>query len=252
MGDLDTPPIAAALKQLADAISKSKDVPPSAPNNWLDDYKVTVDIIKTFTDIRFRCLVFVTSLTAIANALLPSTVDRATRIPFGLAGLVATLGITVYELRNSQLYEAAVHRAKALESLLNMEATTEAVTKTGTKKKGLFTERPKYVKDITTHEEIGKMAQGKLRPMPFLFVEVTHDRGLALIYGAVLGSWVYLVADGLFSLPPPAGLWSPAPPGWPRILATLVALAAFAVSWKRFNDHDRHRYKPKPKEWPGD
>ena len=108
----------------------------------LDDYKVTVDVIKLYLDIRFRCLVFVTSITAIATALLPSTVESERRIALGLMGFWATLGIAVYELRNSQLYEAATHRAKELEKLLRLDSTTEDATK-----RGLFGERPKYVSD---------------------------------------------------------------------------------------------------------
>ena len=193
----DSQPIANALQLLAGAIAESKVAPPAESSTLLDDYKVTVDMIKLFTDIRFRCLVFVTSITAIAIALLPGTVDSATRIAIGLVGLLATLGIAVYELRNSQLYEAASHRAKELERLLGMVSTTENV-----KKQGLFGERPKYVKDIKTNEDVNEMLADCRKSMPFLLVEVKHDRGLALIYGAVLGGWVFLVADGLLSLPP--------------------------------------------------
>jgi len=36
----------------------------------------------------------------------------------GVLGLLTTLSITIYELRNSQLYELAMHRAKTLERRL--------------------------------------------------------------------------------------------------------------------------------------
>ena len=37
------------------------------------EYQVAVDFIKVLTDIRFRCLAFVTATAAVANALLPGT-----------------------------------------------------------------------------------------------------------------------------------------------------------------------------------
>lgn len=134
------------------------------------EYQVAVELIKLLSDIRFRCLVFVTAITAIANALLPVQGDAGMKPALGVLGLLATLGITIYELRNSQLYETTVHRAKNLEARLQMKGSSVGV---GTA--GLFGERPSYVY---------KHSGSHLEPlMPFWFVPVKHDHGLAFITG---------------------------------------------------------------------
>ena len=88
------------------------------------EYQVAVDFIKVLTDIRFRCLAFVTATAAVANALLPGTGRPGLRIALGSLGFFTTVGIVVYELRNSQLYEAAIHRAKVLEKRLRGDASS--------------------------------------------------------------------------------------------------------------------------------
>ena len=112
------------VDKLVDAINPpaNEDVDPVALRA---EYQVAVELIKLLSDIRFRCLVFVTAITATANALLSIQADPGTRAPLGVLGLLATLGIVIYELRNSQLYEATMHRAKTLEARLQMKRSTE-------------------------------------------------------------------------------------------------------------------------------
>ena len=252
---LDYDEIRSIVKQLADAIVQSKAAPdPDAADSddrrtkLRFDYQITVDVIKLLSDIRFRCLVFVTAVIAVANALLPGAGDPGARIALGFVGFLTTLGIAVYELRNSQLYDAAIHRAKAIETELDMERTSEE-----SPKGGLFNERPLYVettywKNLEPEQRKTLISEHKVQVMSFWFVEVKHDRGLAFIYGAVLGGWVYLVADGLLSLPPPGGYWPPAPNGWARIISALIGIAAFVLSVTWFLYHDKWRFKPSPKE----
>jgi hypothetical protein len=209
------------------------------------DYQITVDIIKVFTDIRFRCLVFVTAVIAVANALILGSGDPGTRIALAAVGFVATLGIAIYELRNTQLYEAAISRAKAIELLLDM---TIAERKSG----GLFSERPLYMNEsrwkdwsaLGDEERKRRTEAGRVPLMRFLFVPVKHDHGLALIYGGALGGWVYLIASGVMSLPAPRGWWRPAPLGSIPFLASAISLAVFFVVVASFMYHDRHRCGP--------
>ncbi len=91
----------------------------------------------------------------------------------GLLGLVATFGILVYELRKSQLHDAVVHRAAELERRLGFPSAVGSGAAGG-----LFTERPRR-----TIRLLG-------------VIDVWHDRGLALVYGAALAGWTYLVAWG--------------------------------------------------------
>jgi hypothetical protein len=244
----DYPKVEAMVGRLADAIAQSKVQSPDSDRKAAlrADYQSTVEVIKLLSDIRFRCLVFVTAVIAVANALLPGTGDSGTRVALGVVGFLATLGIAVYELRNSQLYEAATHRAKMLETALGAERTTKHCEEAG-----LFNERPPYVDDaywksLTPDQRKEKKEKKSLPLMSFWSVNVKHDYGLAVIYGAALGGWVYLIADGLLSIPPPGGFWPPAPPGLTRIISALLGLSAFGYSVKSFVYHDKNRLRPAP------
>lgn len=240
--------VEAMVAQLSGALVKSKEGAPD-PGVRLAalraEYLTAVDFVKLLSDIRFRCLAFVTAVIAVANALLPGTGDPGTRVALGCLGFLTTLGIAVYELRNSQLYEAAIHRAKTLEGMLEAERTS-ALSPKG----GLFSERPPYVdktywKSLSPDERL----PGREHPlMRFWHVEIKHDRGLALIYGAVLGGWVYLIVGGLLALPPPLRLWRPAPAGLPQIVSGLAGLSAFVFSFKSLVYHDKNRFRPAPRQ----
>ena len=241
------------LDNLGKAIQSKISQPDSADKEKLEkrmaDYQTTVDVVKLLSDIRFRCLVFVTAIIAIANALIPGTGNPGTRIALGLVGLVATLGITVYDLRNSQLYDAAIHRAKELERQLELLPATNKW-----EEGGLFAERPPYVPDgkweeLTFEQRKEKIQQRKLPLMRFWFITVKHDHGLALIYAAAIGGWVYLIAHGLLALPAPKGLWGSAPAGWIPAMAAIIGGVAFLISFVQLVHHDANRYKPKrPKQ----
>lgn len=205
------------------------------------DYQTTVDVVKLLSDIRFRCLVFVTAIIGIANALIPGTGNPGTRIALGFVGLVTTLGITVYDLRNSQLYDATIHRAKELERALGLLKATN-----NWDEGGLFAERPPYVPDkewesLNFDTRKKKIKEKDFPSMRFCRIIVKHDRGLALIYGAALGGWVYLIAGGLLALPAPKGLWTP-------VIAAIIGGIAFGVFWVKLVRHDNDRYRPKRPE----
>jgi hypothetical protein len=208
------------------------------------DYQVTVDLIKVLTDIRFRCLVFVTAVIAIANALLPGTGDPASRIGLAAVGFITTLGISVYELRNSQLYEAAIARAKVIEELLEL-LDPEWIGRHS----GLFRGRPPYVdrmewQDLGPEQRETKTADDLSRMlMRFMRVPVKHDQGLGLIYSGALAGWAYLIAYGVLSLPAPADSW--VGPKWLVGLAGAgVGLGTFFIVRQQFAYHDKHRFRP--------
>lgn len=245
---VDYPQIAAMVEQLAGAIAQLKASPPvvDASVTLRTDYLATLDMIKLLSDIRFRCLVFVTTIVGLAVAFVAGTGDPAAKIMLGLVGLLTTLGITVYELRNSQLYEAACHRAKMLEGRLGMEVLTRHW-----KRGGLVGERPKYVQkgaQLTPRERTALVDGKDVRLMSFWLVPVKHDQGLALIYGAALGGWFYLVVSGVMALPAPIGMWKPLPPGWSPIIAAALGLAAFEITRRRFVFHDKMRFRPEAPE----
>ena len=84
-------------------------------------------------------------------------------------GFFATLGVTIYDQRNSELYNALIHRAKYLETFFGSSRAPGGLKKVDIG--GQFRERP-----------------GKNRR---LFFTVGHDLGLSVIYGPVLGAWFF-------------------------------------------------------------
>lgn len=136
------------------------------------DYDHTLDQLRTLTDVRFKLLALVPTVSGTAIGLLGRPRSAAELLGVGLLGLCATLGVLLYELRNTQLYDYATRRAKAVEHELQL---VSAFGGQGTG--GLYSERPDHNRHI-------------------LGVELGHDRGLALVYGAALAGWSYLVSWG--------------------------------------------------------
>jgi hypothetical protein len=211
------------------------------------EYQTVVEIIKLLSDIRFRCIVFVTALITAAvtfSGFATTPGDVGMRAAIGVLGFFATLGITIYELRNSQLYEMAIHRAGVLETRLKMEGSTQLGGIAG-----LFSERPPYVSKTVWSKSspTERRKSNKLKLMRFWCVQVKHDRGLALVYGAVLGAWVYLAVFGLLSLPAPVQPWGGQSIGSLRLVSALIGIVVFGFSFWRLKVHDNKRLRePRP------
>jgi hypothetical protein len=136
------------------------------------DYDHTLDQLRTLTDVRFKLLALVPTVSGVAIGLLGRPRSAAELLGVGLLGLCATLGILFYELRNTQLSDYATQRAKAVERELGLASAFGAAGPGG-----LYSERPD-------------------RGVHVLGVELGHDRGLSLVYGAALAGWGYLVSWG--------------------------------------------------------
>jgi hypothetical protein len=132
------------------------------------DYERTFEQYKTLSDIRFRLLGLVPTVTGFTAAL---NAKGEHSVPVGLFGFMATLGVVFYELRNSRIYDAAISRLKKLETALGLESFDEDVTHGG-----LFSQRPAS------------------RQRLFGIVDIWHDRALALVYGVSLGMWAWLAS----------------------------------------------------------
>jgi hypothetical protein len=127
------------------------------------DYQQTTDLLRTLTDVRFKLLALVPTLSGAAVAVLGHPSSAAELIAVGLLGLTATLGVLLYELRNTQLSDYALRRAQSLEAELGL---------------GLYRERP-----------------GRTLRL-FGLMPVDRDRGLTLVYSAALAGWSYLTSWG--------------------------------------------------------
>ena len=156
------------------------DTPPSRdiPELRIADYRLVVAFVNGLTDVRFKLAAFIPTLTAAGVALITSAdVEPLTQAMLGFGGLVFVLGIVVYDLRNSQLYNGAIGRAMALEETLFDRYG-------GDTKPGLFGSRTDTNR---THQ-----ARGTGR---FLRVPVNHGTGLLLVYTATLTAWVWVILD---------------------------------------------------------
>jgi hypothetical protein len=129
------------------------------------DYDQTTQLLRTLVDVRFKLLAFVPTIAGAAVAFFGRPRPAAELLGVGLVGLVATLGVFLYELGNSQLSERVTRRAAGLERRLELSG-------------GLFGERTP--------------AGARL----FGLIGLSQERGLALVYGAAFAGWSYLAAWG--------------------------------------------------------
>ena len=94
--------------------------PMSVDDSLRLEYDQTLQLVRTLTDVRFKLLAFVPTIAGFGVGLFGKPRPAVELLAVGLIGLVATLGIFIYELRNSQTYAAAVRRAAELERTLGM------------------------------------------------------------------------------------------------------------------------------------
>lgn len=155
--------------------------------NLQTEYNQVNSNFRALAEIRFKLLAFIPSFGGVAIFLLTSLEKNVTNDPvaygmillISILGFLATLGVTFYDQRNSQLYNALGSRAKFLEKLLDLPRNPLAQAG---KKGGQFNERPN-------------------RNRKFLFIiTMWHDLALALIYGAVLGAWLYPISNCILGI----------------------------------------------------
>jgi hypothetical protein len=154
------------------------------PSPLEQEYTQVNENVRRLSDIRFRLLAFVPALGGVAVYVLatagleaksapPTNTDLSLVALIALTGFFVTLGIVFYDQRNSELYNALIHRAKFLERESKLPRSFGA-TKEGSVG-GQFNERPGRDRRLFGLE---------------LF-EMSHDTALALIYGPVLGAWFF-------------------------------------------------------------
>lgn len=137
--------------------------------------------IRFLAEVRFKLLALLPTLGGVAVfalAHLGLKADNAAALPstelpivfvVSLFGFFATLGITLYDQRNSELYNALMHRAKFLEKQFDVRCSPGGLKQPLSG--GQFSERPRKGRRF--------------------FFEAGHDFALALIYGPLLGAWFF-------------------------------------------------------------
>jgi hypothetical protein len=151
---------------------RNPDPSPAQVDRLRLDYEQTTGLLVTIGDARFKLLALVPTLSGAAVAVLGRPSSTAELLAVGLIGLVATFGVLLYELRNTQLYDYGLRRAQALERELHLVSIDNAETG------GLFSERP-----------------GRTLRL-FGLLPVDRDAGLILVYSAAIAGWTYLCAWG--------------------------------------------------------
>jgi hypothetical protein len=128
------------------------------------EYEYASRLLGTLTEIRFKLLALVPTLTGAVVALVSAGRSGVELLAIGGLGLAATSGVLAYELRNGELRRQAAVRVNALETTI-------------------FPGGPLVGSSGRT-------------PKLFGIVPASHSLGVGLVYGAALGGWVYLVVWG--------------------------------------------------------
>ena len=128
------------------------------------EYEYASRLLGTLTEIRFKLLALVPTLSGAVVAFMSSGRSGVEVLAIGGLGLAATSGVLTYELRNGELRRRATERVNRLE--------TE-----------LFPNGPLVGEPGRT-------------PKLFGLVPASHRLGVGLVYGAALAGWIYLVVWG--------------------------------------------------------
>ena len=164
------------------------------------DYDRTTELVQSLLDTRFKLLALVPTIAGTAVGLVGTPRPAVELLGIGVLGLVATVGILLYELRNSEILDAMLQHAKILERVLGFEAGPRV------------------------HGPEALLSMRGSHGGRFLGVAAaTHERALGLVYGAALGGWSYLVAWGTLAA---FGLTDAQEAG-----AVIGAIAGVAVMW---------------------
>src|SRR4051794_2857083 len=163
------------------------------------DYAQTCEQIKMLTDIRFKLLAFVPPIVGASVALLSSNnlstaaTSLITTLGIGALGFTLTLAAVLYDIRNSQLYNAHMHRAKVLEGLLCCISTGGEKMWSPPSISGGKTFEQDEPKTPPTWQFGGVHTQRAISLGSILGFSISHGSALSLVYGVALGAWLFPV-----------------------------------------------------------
>jgi len=175
------------------------------------DYEQTTHYHHELHNVRFRLLALVPIVTGVAVGFLSDATSGSKVLTIGILGFLVTLGIAIYDQRNTQIYDSMQKRAKTLEAKLGFDPIDKNIRKRG----GAFLDRPH-----------------RSRKLFGLFL-MWHDRALAIIYSAVFAAWSYLIVDGFIKI---LGhdLWNILL--WCRVLIPIMIFFLFLLELHRFDE----------------
>ena len=189
------------------------------PTDIITDYEQTSKYFFHLADVRFKLLALVPSIAGIAVAFLGKAGMGAQAFVIGIFGFIVTVGVIMYDQRNTQIYDTMVRRLKRIEAHMDME-----LVQNGADHGGPFLDRPG-------------------RSYRLFGILMWHDRGLTIIYSAAISAWTYLIVYGFIDI---LALSSTKL----KIVVSLVlAVIVFLLFFKQLirNDHptDTHQSQPK-------
>ena len=192
------------------------------------DYEQTTQLYRMLADIRFKLLALIPTLAGAATLI---TADKAklgpgTVLAVGILGFFATLGIIIYELRNSLFYDLSISRALRLERKLKLPRFTKL--RRGLKEPGgVFTERPPGREPYK-----GPGKQDPLNQKLLRFIPIKHDLGLSFVYGVSLGGWMFIIINTI-----------PLDEPWRSALSLLAGINVAVITMWEFKRLDKDRYE---------
>ena len=138
----------------------------SASDRQQLEYEHVARLLGALDETRFRLLAFVPTIAGAAVGLISGHPTAIDLLAIGLLGLFATMGVLIYELRNSQIADRLSAHADRLERALQFDGPV-----------------------------LGQRLAGGTRL--FGLIGLSRGRALALVYAAALAGWGYLTAWGL-------------------------------------------------------
>jgi hypothetical protein len=136
------------------------------------DYERTAQYFFHLADVRFKLLALLPIVSGTALAIVPAHFQPPEMLALGILGFVVTIGVLLYDQRNSQIYNCLVGRLNLIEESLRMPAMRE-----NKQVGGAFLDRP------------GK----DRRRMLLRLLPANHGLGLDLIYSASVAAWLFVI-----------------------------------------------------------
>jgi hypothetical protein len=154
------------------------------------EYDNGSELLRGLTETRFRLLALVPTVAGAVVALVNGHQSAVELLAIGLLGLSASFGVLLYELRNGEIQSAVAQRVAEVERVL------------------------------LPHGPLVAVPQSRLLG----FVPISRTGALALVYGAALGGWGYLVAWGALRAVGATGAARPAGLAIGAVFGVLIAV----------------------------